>query len=649
VSTAEQSARTYVSYNGPQTNVENYFDYTAREVVSAVKLTQQDVERLENVCVRTAAVNSTMGHLHAGKAVALVGALGSGRRTTGWGAITELGATPHHPIYLDPGDVRRDFPAEPRSGYLLDVVEQTVDDVKGLVPLIDGYHQRLAEAGSYLVVMATTGAWRRLGQGTSLVQVDLEQSVALDVFRSHLDYEHAGEGDRVAMRSEVIDALGSASPADAVRLARLVCEAMSTESGSDPVPEALDAFRDWKTQLDSWFQNNGDGYRRALLIAAAVLNEADAPAVFKAAGRLCDAVEFPRLPGGGLVGEGTGRLLDLIGATLTDDGRVRLPRPAYPVSVLDYVWQDRPHLRTDLKGWLVNLPSSLDVSQAPVVGETLVDLAVRQGDATLITRALTNWVTLEQSKRKLAPDTLTKAAVSESIGRAVRGTMYSWATSKTTEPALQLTLAEVCGGAFGRKFPGNALTRLRHLAVNGGPAVHVEVVSSLTALALEPNLRAFMLRAIVDWTGFKSPAAACGIDAFLALANDNAADLVPQSSPGNERMDLLAEGLHAALRDPDHTSQARNVCCGWLEAAAQRKLSADVVTEVIARTCHDCCDIGQITAVVTQWATAGEQEPTPILREEIMKSLLRKAVRRDPLIPGRSSDSARQGDPSDDE
>jgi hypothetical protein len=649
VSTLEQSERTYVSYNGQQTNVENYFDYTAREVVSAVKLTRQEINRLQNVCVRTAAVNSTVGHLDAGRAVALVGAPGSGRRTTGWGAITELGAMPHYPIYLDPGDIRRDLPAEPRCGYLLDVVEQTVDDVKGLVPLIDGYHQRLAEVGSYLVVSATTGAWKKLGRATALIQVDLAQSVALDVFRSHLDYEHAGEGDLVAMRPEVLDALGSASPADAVRLVRLVCDAMSTESAGDPVPEAIAAFRDWKTQLDSWFHNNGDGYRRALLIAAAVLNEADASAVFKAAGRLCDAVDFQREPGGGLVGEGTGRLLDLIGATLTDDGRVRLPRPAYPVSVLDYVWQDRPHLRTDLRGWLVNLPSSLDVSQAPVVGETLVDLAVRQGDATLITRALANWVTLEQAKRKLAPDTLTKAAVSESIGRAVRGTMYGWATSKTTEPALQLTVAQVCGGTFGRKFPGNALTRLRHLAVNGGPGVRAEVVSSLTALALEPNLRAFMLRAIVDWTGFKSPAASCGIDAFLALASDNAADLMPQSSAGNERIDLLAEGLHAALRDPDHISQGRDACCGWLEAAAQRKLPTDVVTEVIARTCHDCCDIGQITAVVTQWATAGEQEPTPIQREEIMKALLRKAVQRDPLVSGRSSDPARPGDPSDDE
>ena len=57
-----QPARSYISYGGQQTNIENA-TYTAREVVQANALTRQDIERLEAVCVRTSAVDSTFGHL----------------------------------------------------------------------------------------------------------------------------------------------------------------------------------------------------------------------------------------------------------------------------------------------------------------------------------------------------------------------------------------------------------------------------------------------------------------------------------------------------------------------------------------------------------------------------------------------------------
>lgn len=109
---------------------------------------------------------------------------------------------------------------------------------------------------------------------------------------------------------------------------------------------------------------------------------------------------------------------------------------------------------------------------------------------------------------------------------------------------------------------------------------------------------------------------------------------MPRTLSDNDRIDLFANGLHAALDNPGYVQQARDTCCEWLEAAAQRRLPADVVTEVIARTCHDCCDIGRITAVVTRWARMSDGEPTPLPREDIMGDLLQKTVLRDPLMSG---------------
>src|SRR5690348_6224032 len=121
-----QPARSYISYHGHQINIEHA--YTAREQVQANKLTAKDFERLQAVCVRTGAIDNATSLLRTHNAVALFGLPGSGRRTAGWAAVTDLGATPHYPIYLDPDDDRRDLPADPGCGYLVDIDEQAVSE-----------------------------------------------------------------------------------------------------------------------------------------------------------------------------------------------------------------------------------------------------------------------------------------------------------------------------------------------------------------------------------------------------------------------------------------------------------------------------------------------------------------------------------------
>lgn len=175
--------RSYNSYAGQQINVETYNAYTAREHVQANKLAAKDFERLRAVCVRTRAIDDATSLLRAHNAVALIGSPGCGRRTAGWAAITDLGAMPHYPIYLDPDDDRRDLPADPGCGYLLDIDEQAISEVNGLKDLIGAYREQLAEVGSYLVVMATWAAWNRLGQPTGVSQVVVTQPSAIEVFR----------------------------------------------------------------------------------------------------------------------------------------------------------------------------------------------------------------------------------------------------------------------------------------------------------------------------------------------------------------------------------------------------------------------------------------------------------------------------------
>ncbi len=484
------------------------------------------------------------------------------------------------------------------------------------------------------MVVATWGAWNQLGQPIWLSPVVVTQPPAAEVFRLHLEYECPGKADPETRRANVAKVLDGAGPTDAVRLARLVVAAISSGSATDPITEAITAYHNWETELKAWFQKYPDGYQRALLIAAAVLNEADAAAVFKAADLLCGAVGLSRPEGAGLVGEGSEKLIERIGATGIGDGRIRLPRPAYPISVLDHVWDDRPQLRADLKTWLVELPAALDPAQARCVGTSLADLAVRQGDASLITSAIVTWAKQGETRRGLAAETLARAAASDSIGRSLRRSMYRWASAAGTESTLQLTIAAVCGGSYGRRFSGNALTRLRHLARNGGREVSEQVAASLQSLALAPGLRDLMLREIVAWTTSDRRERSSALRAFLSLAADQAVDLIPSNTSDGERMDLLATGLNAALRQPDYVIQFRETCCGWLEAAAQGQLPAAVVIDILARSCQDSYDIAILFAAVRGWGDTNGQQPTLIPREEIADMMLQKAADKDPLAPG---------------
>ena len=608
-----------------------YITQSVREKVMAQALTPERVDYLREVYVRSPAGEGAVRALNDRHAVALVGPAGCGRRISAVHAITELHAVPH-PIYLDPSDSRRDLPVNTGCGYIVDIDEQTVREMDGLTEMIATYRDRLAAAGAYLVVTATREGWRALGPRTAVDPIFVQPPPAAAVFGAHLNRLRAGEAGRWINHQGVLDALNGAEPGDAVRLADLADASLASASGEDAVQQALNAYRNWSTQLATWFKENDEGHLRALLISAAALHNAEASTVFAAADRLIEAVKLQRPSGGGLVGDGVTELLRAIGADLTDDGRICLPRPAYPQSILDHVWDDRPHLRADLKRWLVQLPGGVRTPGAEDAGDALIDLAIRQADSTLISYAVGEWADLPAC-RPLAVTALTEAGVSDSIGRTVRRTMYDWASSARTPQSLKLTLADVCGGQYGKSFPRNAMTRLRHLSLNGDVEVHNHVVAALLALAGEPALRDSKLEDIVRWA--KDPTQIClpGIRAFLALGDRGGVDLLPGSIADPARLELLADGLRAALHHPAYADQAREMCRVWLESAAQGTQSADVVTDVLARTCKNSSDIGTLGSLAWHWGHVGGQ-PAPTDREKICAELLQKAADRDPLAPG---------------
>jgi hypothetical protein len=641
VNMAAPPGATYVNEGaGQQINADSvrdvyYIHRHVRESVEAYALTEDEITRLRAIYVRTPAADRILGIFQMRNAVALIGPRGRGRRITSVAVIDELRATPHR-IDLDPDDARRDLPADPDCGYLVDVDEQTVQEISALSDLLNRYVQQLASVGSRLLITATPGAWNALELRATVTSVNVGPSAdPVAIFRSHLDHLCHGEGDRWAVEPEVLKILDGASPADAVRLAGLANAVLTSGSVPDPVREAVSAYQNWSEELAKWFKENEGGYVRALLIAAAALDETDAASVFDAADHLSQKAGLPRAPGGGLVGHGIKGLLDEIDAEPTADGRVRLPRPDYASSVLDHIWTDRPQLRASLRQWFADLPGILRGPAAARACDSLIGLAIRQDDAVLITDAVSTWAT---QAPELAAAALTEAGVAGGIGRMVRRTMYRWATRSTTDRSIQVTVAAVCGGPFGVSFPRNAMTRLRHLALHGEAEVQQRVIEAVQSLAGQPRLCDFILREVLRWMTEPGQPRVPGVRAFLALSSEMAADVLPRTPSDFSRIDLLAAGLRASLHDPEHTEPTREVCSQWLESAAQGKVPGAVVTNVITGTCHDSYDIGLLIPVVWRWAQSDGQ-PAPVPRQEIGAELIQKLTDRDPLAPSVSAET----------
>jgi hypothetical protein len=632
--TAEPAGHTYILHEGQQiiagsVGSISYIRQHVREIVAAHALDGESVRRLLNVYVWTTPAKQAAGILQARHSVVLIAPPGSGRWSTAVAAISQIGATPHR-IDLDPEDARRDLPTETGCGYILDIDQETFNEIPGIGEILTEYGLRLAMVDAFLVVTATTDAWTQLQGRTSFEEVSLSPPSAMEIFHKHLTHANPGDVPRWAWDSEITKLLGDASPADAVRLADLARDVLSTGS-DDPVGDTIAAYGNWSGHLSAWFGKHSDVYHRALLIAAAALGEARTETVFGAADALGTRVNLLREPGGGLVGEGVAGLIGKIEAKEVGNGRISLRRPAYRESVLDLVWLDRPHLRTELKKWLTELPGNPDLDDPATenAGYSLIELAIRHDDDSLIKYAANSWAAGGQMN--LAAVALTEGALNASTGRAVRRHMYEWADRATTDLRLQLTIANVCGGPFGKNYPRNAMTRLRRLAIHGGPEVRDQVAIAITELAREPHLRLSALREVVQWATDGPRLRDPGIRSFLPLVGSLVGQL--SESPSQEERELLIVGWRAALHDPDHAEAVRRECEAWLEAVVQDRASRETVLTILADVCQSSLDIGTLCSMAAHWSQ-GQTEPAPVSRFDVASAFLKLIGERDPLTPG---------------
>lgn len=616
-----------VSHNqyGDQITQYNYY----RDVLAALALDPSEMRRVRESYVMTQGFDTARAVLENESAVALIGDPGCGRRTTGIVLLADLGITPKT-VMLDPEGFDRQLDVGPGHGYLLNLDEDHDQLTEKAGAWIHDLSVRLRVMNSCLIVRAREPSWRALRLSeTALRTVHVTPPSALDVFRSHLVSMTSGSvADTWVHHERVGSTLTSAMPSDGVRLARIVAETSAVTAPTEQlVAQVMAEYSNWAAELAQWFQETArpeGGYARALLLASAALEGAPAATVFVAADRLANLVGLPREPGGALVGPDVRELVGRIHAELRERS-IRFPRPAYGQSVLDHVWEERPHLQSALREWLTGIPSPRDVGSGRAA-QALTGLAIRQREAGLVCAAAEQWARNPTSRRELAVGTLTEASLSEQIGREVRRQLYEWARSAGAAESTHLAVAAVCSGQLATAYPQIALTRLRHLAVRQNAAVQESVFEGLAGLVRDGALRRSVLSEVDDWVSGQEPRRSAGLRAFLRLARpEENGPIVILSETGPRDWDLLAGLWRGALRDhrPDGAAAAAGMLAsGWLEAAVQDRAPREPVLEVLARTCQNSIDMAAIADFAYSQADTSENAAS---RREIAAELVRRA------------------------
>lgn len=606
----------------------HYHGQTRRRATATV-LDPEGIDYLGAVFVRPGPWSEAAKRLRTHRAVVLVGAAGTGRRTAAVNLLVDAGVVPQE-LALEANDTDQSLVGEPGCGYLVDLAP-FADDPESAGVVLDRCLSDLGETENPLVVLSTKELDQALNPDRRGLSVPWSAPASAEIFRSHLarllsPREAAGWFHQ----PEVTGVLDRATPADAVRLAGLVRDVVEGETGGAVLtrclPDVLDAYGNWESELRDWDRQTevrpDAGERRAMLLAVAALQGESPATIVTAAERLMSFAGVDADLGGALVGPGVSARMELVDHVGTDHGVV-FTRPAYAPAVLDRAWTDRPRLRKPLQKWLMQVGRETGV--APVrerAGETLLGLAARQAAPWLVLDAAADWA--RGGRRRSAADLLTVAGTDPAIGWDVRRRLYEWATNHKVGDSLHLVVAAVCAGELADAYPAIALTRLRHLANRESRRVRLEATQAMAELSRRPRLRWAVHREVLAWMGDSSALrASTGRWTFFALARLLSAEGRPialQNPLNDQYLDGLAQGWREVLRAKDTGEAAAPLVGRWLDAAIQDVESRSAVVQVFGRACRSSVDAALVRALARNWARTEDDSATT--RDQVCEELL---------------------------
>ncbi|MEU4968043.1 hypothetical protein [Streptomyces smyrnaeus] len=425
---------------------------------------------------------------------------------------------------------------------------------------------------------------------------------ALDVLRVHL----RGCGIRPAPSQLAGQELGlllaKATMAEVADLAEEIAaagEGASEGAGFESwLSAALAARQPGMRDVDKHLAELQGGAQRALLLATALLHGARADTVHEAAVRLVRVTEHPEVTAPPLQHRTLTARLGDIKAAVGADGRVRFDAAAYDDRVRAYFWDNYPQLRAPLGRWMRQATEfqALGTSERLELVTRFARECLRTGPPEGLSDLAERWSRPSASKDELsmAARALGESVVHPRYGSFFRHRLYAWAQDAALPTSRAHVLIGVCSEVLSRRFPDQAMVRLRHLSRHHQPGVRETALEALSRITDSDDrlYRSLLsrLRPGADARGRRD------LDIFLQVADP--ARLMDDGEVHVLLTDHWAEALAAVPR-----AGWERPLRAWLDRAHSRPGVGPTPLGVLGEACaRHRAAFGAVYAVACAWA-----------------------------------------------
>ncbi|MFC0599753.1 hypothetical protein [Streptomyces palmae] len=337
---------------------------------------------------------------------------------------------------------------------------------------------------------------------------------------------------------------------------------------------------------------------RALLLATAVFEEADADTVYDAWHGLMRTVRHEEEPTTELAQTDFGERLAALGIERDPDGRLRFGRLAYADAVRTYFWANFPGTREHLRDWIGRAAGLRGLT-----ADDRVNVVVRFGERSLavgrpdhLFDLVVRWAdrATGASCDPRAVAALEFGLSHERFGGWFRRRIYECARSGPLSDGLARVLTNACLQSLGATHPDQAMVRLHYLAARKGEAAR-EAREALLDLAGRDRR---LYRLLIDRLRDRTPRDPRRAETHLRLlAELLRSDRAPDPPPWPD----LFLGWETVFSQPP-TELWNPLVSGWLNAAAGDRAQEMALDVMVGATHGRTAALHRLYAIACTWA-----------------------------------------------
>lgn len=556
------------------------------------------------------------------RVILIAGPYGSGRRTAATmllhvvpgGRFQELDAEPQYPDEpaLRPDDI------EHEDRLLLDLTNSTGASFQSIQAEIVGLRAVVDERNALLAIVLP--GLDQLDDQLRPLVCEIDRPDGTVVLARHLEADEIPFAEAAFTESELARLLREAPMRDLAEFARRV-RASRDRGGeaagfADWARSALDGLTHQADEVATQVAAMRSGEDRALLLAAAMLDDAPADAVFEASALLLKAVEHPPEDTPRLERDDLRERLGRAKAEVTPERRVRFAKLAYDQAVRVHFWDFYPALRSTFGTWVakaVALPMLVDDDRDRLVVR-FTEQSLRVGRPQDVVAFVDSCV----GRRASGPASplLPQAALALEMGLGddrhgivFRRQLYGWSREYPPRPDLGQLLIQMCTGALAASHPDQALVRLHHLARRDRGDRLGAVAALRNLVASDDRLLWLLLKRFAENLNEHATTQRPDLTVFPRAIDPR---WLVRSRPAGQPvivrwgvLDYLVVSWRAVLlyRDPEDLDSD---LADWLAAAAGDGPAATLLEVLVHAAAGRFRPIAVLTAAIRRWERFGD-------------------------------------------